>query len=374
MNSNGVINKGNADKLKDVMQRARNGENIKVAFLGGSITQGCLSSKPTTCYAYLVYKWWENNFPESAFTYINAGIGGTTSQFGVSRVKQHVLALKPDFILTEFAVNDENTEFFMETYEGLVRCIMKACPKSALLLMNNVRFDTGENAEEIHLKVAKHYDVPMLSMKRTIFAAIQNGEIVKENISEDMLHPNDEGHELIAKVITDYLDNVLSDIDKKNTDCNNAKFVFPDKSLTPNRYENSIRIKNYNMEEYGVKLLGFTPDSHEKKDFLDIFSGGFTACKIGDAIEFYVCAKSVAINYKKTVNLPAPVACAVIDDMQEEAVVLDANFDETWGDCLFVENIKTWNEAAPHKIRIELTKCPKGDFLPFYLVSVIISV
>lgn len=374
MNSNGVINEGYTEKLKSVMKRARSGESIKVAFLGGSITQGCLSSKPETCYAYLVYKWWKENFPKAAITYINAGIGGTTSFFGVSRVKQHVLDFKPDFILTEFAVNDENNDFFMESYEGLVRCIIKTCPEAALLLMNNVRFDTGENAEEVHLKVAKYYDVPMLSMKKTIFASIQKGETVKENISEDMLHPNDEGHKLIAKVITDFLESVLSDIDKKNNDCGDAKFVFPDKSLTPNRYENCVRIKNYNMDEYNVELDGFSTDTHEKKDFLDIFSGGFTACKVGDAIEFSVYAKSLAINYKKTVNLPAPIACAVIDENKEEAVILDANFDETWGDCLYIENIKTWNEPAMHKVRIELTKCPEGDFLPFYLVSVIISV
>ncbi len=77
----GVINKGNTTRIKNVMQKARRGEGIKVAFLGGSITQGSLSSAPDTCYAALVYKWWCRKFPESDIEYINAGIGGTTSLF-----------------------------------------------------------------------------------------------------------------------------------------------------------------------------------------------------------------------------------------------------------------------------------------------------
>ena len=85
------------------------------------------SSTPETCYAYLVYKWWKEKFPQAQIEYINAGIGGTTSQFGVSRVEQHLLQKKPDFILIEFAVNDDNNEFFRETYEGLIRKTYGEC-------------------------------------------------------------------------------------------------------------------------------------------------------------------------------------------------------------------------------------------------------
>jgi lysophospholipase L1-like esterase len=117
----GLINRGNWYKLKECMKKAKKGEALTVGFLGGSITQGSLSSVPETCYAYLVYEWWKKKFPETEIHFINAGIGGTTSQFGVSRVEDHLLKASPDFILIEFAVNDENTEFFKETYEGLVR-------------------------------------------------------------------------------------------------------------------------------------------------------------------------------------------------------------------------------------------------------------
>lgn len=40
---NGMVNRGSWSRLKRVMKKAMNKEAITVGFLGGSITQGCLS-------------------------------------------------------------------------------------------------------------------------------------------------------------------------------------------------------------------------------------------------------------------------------------------------------------------------------------------
>ena len=65
---NGIANRGNLYRLKKVMDRAKAGETLNIAFLGGSITQGSLSSKPELCYAYHVYEWWKKTFPQADFT------------------------------------------------------------------------------------------------------------------------------------------------------------------------------------------------------------------------------------------------------------------------------------------------------------------
>ena len=119
----GIANRGNQARLKKVMDRAIRGEKLTIGFLGGSITQGSLSSKPTLCYAYRVFDWWKQTFPQAEFTYVNAGIGGTTSHFGAARVQSDLLAYAPDFVIVEYSVNDESNEHFEETYEGLVRTI-----------------------------------------------------------------------------------------------------------------------------------------------------------------------------------------------------------------------------------------------------------
>ena len=155
----GIVNRGNLFRMKELMKKAANGEKLVLGFLGGSITQGCLSSTPETCYAYHVFEWWKKQFPEAEFEYVNAGIGGTTSQFGVARAQSDLLSYKPDFVIVEFSVNDDSTEHFMETYEGLVRKIYDSETKPAMLLVHNVFYDTGANAQLMHARVGRSYDL-----------------------------------------------------------------------------------------------------------------------------------------------------------------------------------------------------------------------
>lgn len=240
----GELNRGNWKRIKACMKKAEAGEPVKVGFLGGSITQGSLSSTPETCYAYLVYKWWKEKFPQAQIEYINAGIGGTTSQFGVSRVEQHLLQKKPDFILIEFAVNDDNNEFFRETYEGLIRKTYGDASAPAVLLMNNVRYDNGISAEDQHAAVARAYQLPMVSMKSTILPPVKSGQIKNREITPDDLHPNDDGHALVAKVITTFLEKVYQD---RNTE--EADPDFNGKTLLIRLLPMSMRIR------YDIKII-----------------------------------------------------------------------------------------------------------------------
>ena len=50
----GWVNRGNLYRMKELMKRAEAGDRMTMAFLGGSITQGSVSSQYTNCYAYLV--------------------------------------------------------------------------------------------------------------------------------------------------------------------------------------------------------------------------------------------------------------------------------------------------------------------------------
>lgn len=362
----GMINRGNWGRIKRCMQRAKRGENIITGFLGGSITQGSLSSSPETCYAYLVYKWWTEKFPDTEITFINAGIGGTTSQFGVSRVEDHLLKYKPDFALIEFAVNDENTEFFEETYEGLIRKTYADSCKPAVLLMNNVMYDTGVNAEEMHLKVAKNYDLPMVSMKSTIYPEIQAGNIKAPEITPDNLHPNDAGHALVAKVITDFLEKIYQDLNEEEIP------AFEDGSLptpiTANAYENSVRYQNDNAEP---ELCGFAADLQPQENIRDIFRKGWTAGKVGDKITFTIPCSGIAIQYRKSVKQPTSIAKVVVDGRVEEAMLLDGNFKEDWGDCLYIDTVTRHMPYAKHKVEISIVEAHDNDVVPFYLVSVI---
>ena len=61
----GMTFHGNTGRIQKVLARAKAGEKLTLGYLGGSITQGSLSSTPDTCYAALVTKWWREQFPQT---------------------------------------------------------------------------------------------------------------------------------------------------------------------------------------------------------------------------------------------------------------------------------------------------------------------
>ncbi len=379
----GVINAGDDSRIRKVMRRAADGEAIKLAFLGGSITQGCLASTPEGCYAYLTYAWWKQAFPKADFTYINAGIGGTTSHLGTGRVEEDVLQYEPDFVIVEFSVNDDgNSAHFQETYEGLVRRIVKASCEPALLLVHNVRYDDGCNAEQIHVPVGAYYHLPSVSMKPTIYAQVEAGNIKNRDITPDDLHPNDAGHALVAGVITHYLESVKQAVEEESSagiaaetasvagEAQDAPFGVLPRPMTANGYENAHRYRNDELKP--VLCEGFVKDESEQSCVSDCFKKGFTASQKGDKIVFEVEGASIGVQYKKTMKGPIPKATLTLDGDTEHAVLLDGNFDEDW-DCLYLETILEHGEHKVHRVEIELTETHDNGAEPFYLVSLIVA-
>lgn len=369
----GVLNEGSSRRLKRVMRKAKRKEGVTVGFLGGSITQGCLSSAPQTCYAYLVYKWWCEKFPDTKIEYLNAGIGGTTSQFGVARADSDLLSHDIDFTVVEFSVNDDDNEHFLETYEGLIRKIYTDKNAPAVLIVNSVRYDNGVNAEKQHVKVGKAYGIPCVSMKPTLYAKVLDKTFTSRDITEDDLHPNDLGHALMADVITGYLDKVYNSLEAPEPDGEDDDAINKTALLSQNAYQNSVRYQNYNCGKILKCSEGFEADSMPQNDIREIFRHGWTADKEGARICFEAEASCIGVQYRKSVNRPAPVARAVIDGDRENAKLLDANFDEDWGDSLHLDTLAEHMPHGVHTVEIEIIQTHSDDKVPFYLVSLITS-
>lgn len=361
----GMANRGNRQKIRLCMKKAMSGQPVTIGFLGGSITQGSLSSSPETCYAYLVYDWWKQKFPMSKVTYVNAGVGGTTSQFGVARVQDDLLAAKPDFAVIEFSVNDDPTDFFEETYEGLVRTVLESSCKPSVLLLHNVRYDNGISAEERHLQIGKTYHLPCVSMKPTLYEHVVSGRIPVSDISPDGLHPNDLGHRFVADTVIACLEEIYQDLGAEEP----LDFVLP-APLTQNRYRDSRRLRNDNSEPF---CRGFKKDPQPQSRVSDFFKRGWTASTTGASITFEFEGTGIAVQYRKSVKHPAPIAEAILDGDEKHAVKLDANFEETWGDCLFITNVAEGLAAGKHRLEVRLVKAEPELAAEFYLVSVILS-
>lgn len=364
-------------RLKNLMKRAANGESLVIGFLGGSITQGSLSSTPKTCYAYLVYEWWKKSFPNAAFSFVNGGIGGTTSHYGGARAWKDVLCYRPDIVTVDFSVNDDANEFFEETYEGTLRRLLAAPSAPAVVVLNNVFYDTGKNAQDYHNRIADHYGIPHVSIKDTVYPDVESGKIVRADITPDNLHPNDKGHRLVADEICKLLDSIKAEMEEETIAGENiegkstkteASVLLP-APLTENAYEYSRLIQ---IQDNEAILDGFLVDPIEKKGMLDIFKNGWTAAHTNDKISFEIECSCLAVQYRKSVQQPVPKAKAVIDGDEAHAVILDGNFTEDWGDCLYLEPLLHHAEKKVHRIEITITDA-KDIVRPFYLVSLIVS-
>ena len=364
--NDGIVFHGNTERIAKVLKKAENKEPITLGYLGGSITQGSLSSTPDTCYAAMTTKWWRQQYPDTEITYVNGGIGGTTSQFGVARVDSDILAYEPDFVVIEFSVNDDNSLFFRETYEGLVRKVYSSKTAPAVLLVHNIFYEDGRNTQDQHETVGRYYNLPCLSMKTSVYQAIAHGKIAVRDVTPDDLHPNDAGHALLANLITNFLEKVQKEDVAAVTDTKRAAEELP-APITANAYQNSVRYQVYNSKP---ELMGFVADTEEQWHITDIFKRGFIGQKKGDAIRFEIEGTGIAVQYRKSVKHPACVAKVVLDGDEANALTLDGNFDETWGDCLYITTVAKHIEDRVHTVEITITE---GDetMVPFYLVSVI---
>lgn len=358
------MDRPNLAKWKSCMRRAELGEELTIGFLGGSITQGSLATKHKNTYAYQVFSWWKKTFPKSRFHYVNGGIGGTTSHYGAARAVTDVLMYQPDVVIVDFSVNDDANVFFQETYEGVVRKILCWYSEPAVLLLNNVYYDTGLNVQEYHNAVGAWYQVPYVSIRDSIYQRMKKGEFTREELTSDGLHPNDKGHRLVAAEITGFLEMVKEQMWEPESE---APIPEP---MTENAYEHAKRLT---IREISPVLMGFCADAKEKTGHLDHFKNGWIGRKPGDAIRFEIEASCIAVQYRKTPRKPALRAELIFDGDREHVILLDGNFDKEWGDCLYLESILHHGIRMKHTVEIVIPKEEPEDGTPFYLMALIIA-
>lgn len=196
-------------RLQRVMARARRGEKVVVAGLGGSITQGD-SARDEKRYIVQVYDWWDEKFPGQV-TLINAGVGATGSGLGVHRIEKDLLDENPDFVMVDFAVNDLGAPGREETLEGVVRKILSRPNQPAVMLVY-FAVKSGATTQTDFEPIAEHYRLAQVSYGDRIWQLVDAGEITLDDVFADDTHPNDLGHTYAADFIKGYLDSVYDNL------------------------------------------------------------------------------------------------------------------------------------------------------------------
>jgi hypothetical protein len=213
MISKSLLNLGNNRRLKTAIDKARDGEDVTIAYIGGSITQGA-GAKPihTECYAYRSYVKFKEMFGRNGgdnVHFVKAGVGGTPSELGMIRYDRDILRdgkVKPDIVIVEFAVNDAGDETKGVCYESLILNILSAENNPAVVLLFSV-FANDWNLQERLSPVGLLYNLPMVSVSDAVVKQFQlnKGEgniITKRQFFYDIFHPTNDGHIIMADCLT----------------------------------------------------------------------------------------------------------------------------------------------------------------------------
>ncbi|MGN1145025.1 MAG: SGNH/GDSL hydrolase family protein, partial [Acetatifactor sp.] len=99
-----LMQTGNNYRLKRVIDKAKRGEEVTIAFIGGSITQGAGAIPINTkSYAYQTWEKFKKTFGcGDNVKLIKAGVGGTPSELGMVRFERDVLregTVVPDLVV-----------------------------------------------------------------------------------------------------------------------------------------------------------------------------------------------------------------------------------------------------------------------------------
>ena len=204
----GLVGLGNTARLQAVFEKARRGEPITVAAIGGSITAGGAATKdPRNRYVNRLAAWFAKNFPKAKVRAVNAGIGGTNSYYGAMRLQADVLVHKPDLVVVEYAVNNMSDRGFAESYEGVLRQILRDPQKIAVIELFFMHKD-GENAQTWQEILGRHYQLPMVSFRDAWWPEFTAGRAAWEDLYADVVHPNDTGHILASELLIAILEQV----------------------------------------------------------------------------------------------------------------------------------------------------------------------
>ena len=202
------MNLGNNKRLRAVIQKAQAGEEITIATIGGSITEGAGATKYKECYAYQIYEGFRAAYGAGDgdnVSFVNAGVGGTPSTFGYMRYGRDIVSRVsdpdglPDIVIVEYAVNDGGEPTNHQCYESMVKEILQQPNEPAVILLFSV-FPTGYNLQDELKEIGETYDLMMISIKDGAFPYVGD-KWTEEEFFYDVYHPTTLGHKVMADCV-----------------------------------------------------------------------------------------------------------------------------------------------------------------------------
>ena len=185
-----IYSMGNTYRLTKKLEAAENGENLTMAYLGGSITEGKKYSSPFSEYV-------KSTFANGSFTEVNAGLSGTSSVVGLVRSEENIVSKNPDIVFIEFSVNDHGDIMYKKSFESVIKKFLDLPNEPAVVIIIN-RSKGGFSSQSQMVPVGENFDIPIISMDNALTKAFNSGFLSTGDYFSDEYHPHDQGGQLIA--------------------------------------------------------------------------------------------------------------------------------------------------------------------------------
>lgn len=208
-------------RLENFFAKVRRGDTVTVATIGGSITTG-FAANPANVkgWAGLTGQWLKNLALEnnSKLSFYNRGVSGTDSAFGIARLEDHILSLKPDFVIVEYAMNDQwlDARVRQRTYESIIRKLLENPDVAVLALFVNERTAPYKSNQSEQQAICEYYGIPYVSWKDCLFAENPSADFESFFDGTEGIHPNNVGHAKIAEYITGKLNSIWQNLPADN--------------------------------------------------------------------------------------------------------------------------------------------------------------
>lgn len=183
---------------------------LNIVYLGGSITYGSKATNPDL-YSWrgIISSFFKEAYPGKTIRNINAGVGGTGSDYGLLRLYDDVIAKDPDLVFVEFAVNDRTASDknrVRKQMEGIVRNLLEQLDPPLVVFVYTAT-EEWDAIDTVHQEIADYYGIPSINIQTHVKSLVENNEVSLSSILADAVHPNNAGHELYADYMMECLNN-----------------------------------------------------------------------------------------------------------------------------------------------------------------------
>jgi lysophospholipase L1-like esterase len=353
-----LISVGNNYRTKRLLEKAANGGEVTIAYIGGSITEGYDTSRADS-YVNVSFDLFTSGFAGGNGSHVhlvNAGMSGTPSTLGLIRFQRDVLKrapTPPDLVVVEFAVNDDVDPTNGATYESLVREILEAENAPAVILLFSV-IRSGWNLQDRFIPIGEQYRLPMISIKDAVIPELKAGNLTEDEFFRDQYHPTVYGFKIMADCLIHYFSTVRAESKA------GADIILPQTPVIGTgfrgirmidaEHSSGVVVEPGSFTETDTAVIGFNYD-RAAKTFPHNWRKKSTVSN--NPFRLTLTCRNLFIVYKRSQSTIFGTALVFVDGSDTPPATLPAHTTEAWNNpwtALLFDN----KEAAEHTVEVRM--------------------